>query len=208
MVLQIWICSKYKQIGEGGGITRIRYPPQTGASMPKPDIPNQYLYELWTTNIQLLVWSLHHIDIGNRLVPHAAFEPRAIFWTLRGKGIQNFVRKWRCDDHKGSIFDLTCWFLIVVKSRKRGSLHSTTSQWINPFFKRCICSSSPCRWIASMKDSFFFQSLCVSFQRSVFQAQIWDDAMRGILNGVPSLLRMLLVSFHRLWTTFFPFWLP
>jgi len=145
-----------------------------------------------------------HIDIGNRLVPHAAFEPRAIFWTLRGKGIQNFVRKWRCDDHKGSIFDLTCWFWIVVKSRKRGGFaqhHITVDQSL--LLWEMDCSSSPCRWIASMKDSFFFQSLCGSFQRSVFQAQVWDDAMRGILDSVSSLLRMLMVSFLRLWTFFF-----
>ncbi len=55
-----------------------------------------------------------------------------------------FVRKGRCDDHKGSIFDLTCWFLIVVKSRKRGE-----------FAQHHITVGS----IPSLKDALFFESV-------------------------------------------------
>jgi hypothetical protein len=75
-----------------GGITRIKYPDHTGASLPKPDIPNQNWYEVYelptfncgsglctTFRNYYYMGRRHHIDIGNKLVPHAAFEPRAIF---------------------------------------------------------------------------------------------------------------------------------
>jgi len=85
--------------GGGVGITRIKYPPHNGAYLPKPNTGMNYelptfncLSGLCTTFCNYM-GKRQHIDIGNRLVPHAAFEPRAIFWTLRGKGIQNFVRK-------------------------------------------------------------------------------------------------------------------
>jgi hypothetical protein len=142
--------------GEGGSITRIKYPPHTGASLPKPHIPNQNWYELYELPIFNCVSGLCttfcDYYMGKKaphwhwVVPHAAFEPRAIFWTLReAKGIQNSVRKWRCDDHKGSVFDLTWWFSIVVKSRKMGSFaqhHITVDQSL---LWEMHCSLSRCR---------------------------------------------------------------
>ncbi len=89
---------------------------------------------------------------------------------------------------------------------KEGGVCTTPHHsWINPFFERCIVlrvrADGSLLWKTHSSSS-----PCGSFQRSVFQALIWDDAMREILNNVPSLLQMLLVSFLRL-RTFFLFFL-